>query len=110
MTDDLTEVEGLTTAILVTLGENDVKTMEDLAGCATDDLIGWYEQVDGERTYMPGIFANYDIDAEGANEMIIAARLKAGWVTEEDLKEPEPKQNEESEVEALDSDQAPTTS
>jgi N utilization substance protein A len=110
VTDDLTEVEGLTTAILVTLGENDVKTMEDLAGCATDDLIGWYEQVDGERTYMPGIFANYDIDAEGANEMIIAARLKAGWVTEEDLKEPEPKQNEESEVEALDSDQAPTTS
>ncbi len=104
VTDDLVEIEGLNTAMLVTLGENDVKTLEDFAGCATDDLVGWYEQVDGERTHMPGILANYDVDAEAANEMIMASRLKAGWVTEEDLKEPE--EDEESDAEAVDNEQA----
>ena len=40
----LTGMPGLTTAMLVALGENDVKTVEDLADCATDDLVGWNEQ------------------------------------------------------------------
>ena len=42
------EVEGVTTAMLVALGENDIKSVEDLAGCATDDLVGWTERKDGE--------------------------------------------------------------
>jgi hypothetical protein len=33
--DALREVEGVTTAMMVALGENDVKSVEDLAGCAT---------------------------------------------------------------------------
>ena len=32
---------GLTTPMLVKLGENGVKTLEDLADCASDDLVGW---------------------------------------------------------------------
>jgi N utilization substance protein A len=36
--DALKEIPGVTTAMLVTLGENGIKTVEDLAGCATDDL------------------------------------------------------------------------
>src|SRR6478609_3333443 len=36
--DALRDVPGVTTAMMVKLGENGVKTMEDLAGCATDDL------------------------------------------------------------------------
>ena len=36
--DELKEIDGVTTAMLVKFGENDVKTVEDLAGCATDDL------------------------------------------------------------------------
>ncbi len=39
--DELREIDGITTPMLVKLGENDVKTVEDLAGCATDDLVGW---------------------------------------------------------------------
>ena len=46
--DELKEVPGVTTAMLVALGENGVKTVEDLAGCATDDLAGWTERKDGE--------------------------------------------------------------
>src|SRR6187397_1501464 len=33
--DALKEIPGITTAMLVTLGENGIKTVEDLAGCAT---------------------------------------------------------------------------
>src|SRR5450432_2032327 len=36
VSDDLKSIEGVTTPILVKFGENGVKTVEDLAGCATD--------------------------------------------------------------------------
>src|SRR6267154_450460 len=39
--DALKEIPGVTTAMLVKLGENEIKTVEDLAGCATDELFGW---------------------------------------------------------------------
>ncbi len=75
--------------MLVVLGENDIKTVEDFAGCATDDLMGWWETANGERKHFDGILQEFDIDAAQANEMIMAARLKAGWVTEEELAEEE---------------------
>src|SRR5690349_24277419 len=46
--DALREVPGITTAMMVKLGESGVKTIEDLAGCATDDLAGYTERVNGE--------------------------------------------------------------
>jgi len=39
--DALKTVPGVTSKMLVKFGENDIKTVEDLAGCATDDLVGW---------------------------------------------------------------------
>ena len=83
--DELTTVPGLTMAMLVALGENDVKTMEDLAGCATDDLTGWVEKVDGESVRQEGFLDGHDVGAAEAEAMIMAARLSAGWITEEDL-------------------------
>ena len=83
--DDLLEVEGLDLKMVVTLGENDVKSLEDLAGCATDDLVGWTERVDGERKHYDGILEAYNMTAEEAEEMIMNTRVKAGWITEEDL-------------------------
>src|SRR5579863_7018628 len=53
--DALREVPGVTTAMLVEFGENGIKTVEDLAGCATDDLAGWSERKDGETTKPAGI-------------------------------------------------------
>src|SRR4030088_369886 len=41
--DELKQVPGVTARMLVALGANGVKTVEDLAGCATDDLAGWTE-------------------------------------------------------------------
>jgi N utilization substance protein A len=83
--DALTEVPGVTTAMLVTLGEDGIKTVEDLAGCATDDLIGWSERKDGEVTKHPGLLDGFDLSREDAEGLIMQARLKAGWITEEDL-------------------------
>ncbi len=44
----------MTSKMLVKFGENDIKTVEDLAGCATDDLVGWTERKEGgEPTKSP---------------------------------------------------------
>ena len=83
--DDILEMEGLDLKMIVTLGENDVKSVEDLAGCATDDLTGWTERVDGERQHYEGILEKYKISPEESEGLIIRARLKAGWLTQEDL-------------------------
>src|SRR5688572_14627518 len=44
--DELGEIEAMTPAMMVALGEAGVLNVEDLADCATDDLIGWTERVD----------------------------------------------------------------
>jgi N utilization substance protein A len=87
--DELAGVPGVTAAMLVAFGENDVKTVEDLAGCATDDLTGWVERRDGEAVRMDGILDSLDVSAVEAEAMIMAARIQAGWITEEDLAEPQ---------------------
>jgi N utilization substance protein A len=86
--DAVKEVPGVTTKILVALGENGVKTVEDLAGCATDDLTGWTERKDGESKHEPGFLEGLDVSREDAESMIMQARLKAGWVTEAELAPP----------------------
>ncbi|MBX3506650.1 MAG: transcription termination/antitermination protein NusA [Parvibaculum sp.] len=83
--DELSDIEGVTPKMLVAFGENDVKSVEDLAGCATDDLLGWNETVNGERKHQQGIIEGFDLTAEDANDLIMRARLKAGWITEADL-------------------------
>jgi transcription termination/antitermination protein NusA len=86
--DTLKDVPGVTTAMLVRFGENDIKTVEDLAGCATDDLAGWTERKDGEAVRQAGILDGLDVSREEAEAMIMQARLKAGWITEADLAPP----------------------
>jgi len=78
-------VPGITTQMLVTLGENGIKTVEDLAGCATDDLVGFTERKDGETTRTPGILDGFEVTREECEAIIMQARLKAGWIAEADL-------------------------
>ena len=66
--------------MLVALGEAEIKTVEDLAGCATDDLIGWTERKQGETVKHKGAFSDLDISAAEAEAIIMAARVKAGWI------------------------------
>ena len=78
--DALREVPGVTTRMLVAFGENGVKTVEDLAGCATDDIVGWVERKDGESVRQPGILDGFGIERDEAESLIMQARVKAGWV------------------------------
>jgi transcription termination/antitermination protein NusA len=88
--DELKEVPGVTTAMLVKLGENGIKSVEDLAGCATDDLAGWTERKDGETVRHAGALDGFEIARDECESMIMQARLKAGWITEADLAPAEP--------------------
>jgi len=84
--DDLKTVPGVTSKMLVKFGENDIKTVEDLAGCATDDLVGWTERKEGgEPTKHAGILDGNDTSRDDAEAMIMQARVLAGWITQADL-------------------------
>ncbi len=82
VSDDLKSIDGLTTPMLVKLGQNGVKSVEDLADCATDDLIGWTERGEGGEKKYAGYLAEFDVSREQADAMIMAARVRAGWVEE----------------------------
>jgi N utilization substance protein A len=82
--DELREISGITTAMMVTLGEDGVKSIEDFAGYAADDLTGWKERKDGETKVYPGVLASHGVTRADAEQMVLAARLKAGWISEEE--------------------------
>jgi N utilization substance protein A len=83
--DALRDVAGVTTEMMVALGENSIKTVEDLAGCATDDLAGWSERKDGETQHYPGALESFELTRAECEAMIMQARVKAGWISEADL-------------------------
>ena len=86
--DALYDIAGLNAAMLVALGKEGIKTLEDFAGNAADDLVGWTERKDGETKRFDGTFKDFPVSREEAEEMILQARLKAGWITEADLAPP----------------------
>jgi N utilization substance protein A len=100
VSDDVRDVPGVTAQIMVALGENDIKTVEDLAGCATDDLSGWTERKDGETTHHPGALQGLDVTREDAESIIMQARVKAGWISEADLAANAPEEAAEEAVPA----------
>jgi len=90
--DELLEIDGMTPQMLVALGKDNIRNMEDFAGCATDDLVGWSERVEGEVVQHPGTFNDIKISSVEAETMIMAARVKAGWI--EEVVEEEPQESE----------------
>jgi N utilization substance protein A len=78
--DELKGIDGVTTPMLVAFGENDIKTIEDLAGCATDDLVGWTEGRGPEAVRHKGALDGFEISRTDAEAMIMAARVQAGWI------------------------------
>jgi len=100
VSDDLVRVEGVTTAMLVAFGENGIKTLEDLADCATDDLIGWTERSkerDVEPVRHKGVLDGFEVGRKEAEDIILAARVLAGWITAEELQAPEEEEGTEAE-------------
>jgi N utilization substance protein A len=73
VTDEVAAFDIFSPATLVALGEKDVKTLDDLADLASDELIE---------------IVGAGLDEESANEIIMRAR--AHWFAEEDAAEPAP--------------------
>src|SRR3954467_6804597 len=69
--DDVAAIEGLTPAMLVALGEKGVKSLDDLADLAADELTDAKD----------GILKDFELSTEDANGVIMAAR--AHWFEDE---------------------------
>jgi N utilization substance protein A len=84
--DDLAEVQGMTTAMMVALGESGIKTVEDFADCATDELVGWTErkkEKDAEPVRHKGYLDGFELSRKDAEDMILSARVLLGWIEPE---------------------------
>ena len=94
--DDLAEIPHLTEQMLVTLGKAGIKTLDDLADLATDELIAKKREAprrranaDGPPMRRPsireqdkgGVLGEYGLSEEQGNEIIMAAR--AHWFEDE---------------------------
>ena len=75
----LKDIPGVMDQMLVAFGEHGVRSIEDLAACATDDLDGWSESKDGTTIRHAGILDR--LSREDCEAIIINARIKAGWIT-----------------------------
>lgn len=114
--DDVLNVPGVTGAIAVALGEGGVKTVEDLADLATDEIRGGYEVRNGERVKVPGVLESFGLSQQDAELLILQARVAAGWIDASELPQVEEPEYEEEifvdagedgaeyEVEAVDGD------
>ena len=93
--DGVLEVPGVTLPMAVALGEGGVKTVEDLADLATDEIRGGYEVKNGERVKVPGVLESFNLAQEDAELLILQARVAAGWIDASELPQPEPEEYEE---------------
>jgi transcription termination/antitermination protein NusA len=84
--DALAAMPHLTEAMLVTLGKAGIKTLDDLADLATDELIAKKRSEPrrrdaGKAEDKGGVLATYGLNEEQGNEIIMAAR--AHWFEDE---------------------------
>ena len=98
--DALADIPHLTEAMLVTLGKAGIKTLDDLADLATDELIAKKREAPRRRnndasgppqrrpqreTDKGGVLGEYGLSEEQGNEIIMAAR--AHWFDDEPVEE-----------------------
>jgi len=72
--DTLINFKGLTLGMLVTLGEKEIKTLDDFANLATDELIGGYDELKGKRFKINGYLEEFALSRSEAENLIMNAR------------------------------------
>ena len=73
--EKLKTLPGMTMQMAVALGEAKIKTLEDFADLAADELTGPED----------GLLRTFKLTESDANEFILRARVIAGWISEEDF-------------------------
>ncbi|WP_167075036.1 transcription termination factor NusA [Sphingomonas vulcanisoli] len=89
--DAIGEMPYITEAMMVTLGKAGIKTLDDLADLATDELVEKKRieprrRKEGAPAPKPdkgGILSEYGLSTEQGNEIIMTARQAAGWFDDE---------------------------
>ncbi len=114
--DDLAEIPHLSEQMLVVLGKGGIKTLDDLADLATDELIAKKREAprrrkteDGPPQRRPqraedkgGVLGMFGLSEEQGNEIIMAAR--AHWFEDEDKAAPAADASEAQAEEAADAE------
>lgn len=70
MSDDITQIEGFTSEMLVALGDEGIKSLEDFAGLTTDELTDSSD----------GILRAFNLNPDDLNQLIMDARVTLGWI------------------------------
>ena len=75
VSDDVAAIEMLTPPMLVKLGEDGIKSLEDFAGLTADELTSKED----------GILKTHGLVNEELTDLIMQTRVKVGWLTQEEL-------------------------
>ena len=82
--DDVMELDSMTPSFAVKLGEQGVKTVEDVAGLVPDDITGYRDPgPDGKPVWVEGILKKGEMRKDDAQMFIMKARVIAGWIEQE---------------------------
>ena len=73
---DLIQHDGLTPGMLLTLGEKKILTLNDFADLASDELIGGFDIIKGEKVKINGYLEDFALSRKEADELIMSARNK----------------------------------
>ena len=74
ISEDLIEFNLLSKAMLVKLGENNIKSLEDFAGLTTDELIGYFEDKADKSSRVIGLLEEFGVTKDEGDQMIMEAR------------------------------------
>jgi N utilization substance protein A len=86
--DAVMDLDGMTAGFAVKLGENDIKSVDDIAGLVPDDLTGWRENnKEGKPVWQDGILKKGEMRKDDAQLFIMKARVLAGWIEPEALEQ-----------------------
>ncbi|MEM1036654.1 MAG: transcription termination factor NusA [Pseudomonadota bacterium] len=100
--DAVMELEGMTPAFAVKLGENEIFSVDDVAGLVPDDITGWRENgPDGKPAWQDGILKKGEMRKDDAQLFIMKARVIAGWIEPEALEQLEAEMAAETVAEEL---------
>ena len=82
--DEVMALDSMTPAFAVKLGQEGVKTVEDVAGLVPDDITGFREPgPDGKPVWVEGILKKGEMRKDDAQMFIMKARVLAGWIEQD---------------------------
>ena len=105
--DAVLELEGINVAFAVRLGEEGVKSVDDVAGLVPDDITGWREPgPDGKPVWVEGILKKGEMRKDDAQMLIMRARVAAGWIEPDAIEQLLANQAQEAEPELTEEEKA----